>query len=312
MMQVIIEGASGYSGMELTKLLAWHPQVSITGVSSSRWAGQSVTSRLGLSGPIGDLRYEKEPDHKADLVFLATPAEASLALAPKWLERGARVIDLSNAYRGDESAVYGLTEHFRDQIEGARLIANPGCYPTASLTAILPLQKAGLLGDGPLIIDAKSGATGAGRKLADHLLFNELGANHYPYRVGDHQHVPEIERVLNRPVLFTPHLLPTRRGLLVSAYVPVKPGVGPEQITACLASTYETEPFVQVVAPGQALGIAEVAHTPLCRVASAAVVKEGIGRLFGAIDNLLKGAASQAVQNMNRVFGWDEKEGLLP
>ncbi len=312
MMKVIIEGASGYSGMELTKLLAWHPRVSVAAVSSSRWAEQTVASRLGLSGAVGELRYQKEPEQEADLVFLATPAEASLSLAPKWLGRGSRVIDLSNAYRGDDSAVYGLTEHFRDQIEGAQLIANPGCYPTASLTALLPLLKAGMVGEGAVIIDAKSGATGAGRKLADHLLYNELGANHYPYRVGDHQHVPEIERVLGRGIVFTPHLLPTRRGLLVSAYVPVQPQVGPDDIGACLTDAYETEPFVQVVSPGQAIGIAEVAHTPICRVASAAVVKDGIARVFGSIDNLLKGAASQAVQNMNRVFGWDEKEGLLP
>ena len=298
--------------MELTRLLSRHRMVELVGVTSSRWAGQTVRQRLGISGGVGALTYAPALDVEADIVFLATPADASLMLAPKWLERGSRVIDLSNAYRGDASAVYGLNERFRDEVAGAKLVANPGCDPTATLTALLPLLKEGLLAPGPIIIDAKSGATGAGRKLADHLLFNELGDNHYPYRVGSHQHVPEIERIIGRSVVFTPHLLPTRRGLLISAYVPVVGGTTGEDLADCYRRTYAETAFVQLVTADQAIGIAEVAHTPICRVAAGPTIKDGIGRVFGAIDNLLKGAASQAVQNMNAMFGLDDTEGLLP
>jgi N-acetyl-gamma-glutamyl-phosphate reductase len=271
----------------------------------------------GLGGPPGRLVYldtdelaERADEAAFDVVFLATPSSASEVLAPTWLQRGVRVIDLSDAYRADEQAVYGLTEHARDELPGARLVANPGCYPTAVQLALIPLTRAGLLADGPVIVDAKSGATGAGRRLDDALLFNELADNHYPYKVGVHRHVPEMERGLGRPVLFTPHLLPTRRGLLISAYVGVAEGVGAAALRACLADAYAGEPFVEVVEADAELGIGWVSHTPLCRVAVAPAIKSGVARVFGSLDNLLKGAASQAVQNLNAVMGLDETMGL--
>ncbi|MCA9566001.1 MAG: N-acetyl-gamma-glutamyl-phosphate reductase, partial [Myxococcales bacterium] len=220
MKRVIVEGASGYAGMELTRLLSWHPHLRLVGVGSNRWAGSTVQERLSLSGSVGELRYEGDPSASdVDGVFLATPPEASHGLIEKWRARGVAVVDLSNALRAREDVPYGLTEHFREALHGAPLIANPGCYPTATLNALLPFVQAGLVAEGmPVIVDAKSGATGAGRKNADHLLFNELDQNHFPYRVGRHQHVPEIERFANRSVVFTPHLLPTRRGLLSTVY----------------------------------------------------------------------------------------------
>lgn len=243
---------------------------------------------------------------------LATPPEASRELVPRWLDRGARVVDLSNAYRGDSEAVYGLTEHFREALDGARLVANPGCYPTATLLPLLPLERAGLLASGAILVDAKSGVTGAGRKKSDSLLFNELGENHYPYRVGHHQHVPEMERVLGRSLVFTPHLLPVRRGLLSTICAPVGGGVSAADLVRCLSDVYGVEPFVQVVEANGQLGIGKVVHTPTCRVAVAPVVKDGYARVFGVIDNLMKGAASQAVQNLNRVLALEETLGLLP
>ncbi len=309
---IVIEGASGYGGMELSRILARHAGVEIVGLSSSRWAGRPVHEILGLPGPVGALRYEKTLDQSADLAFLATPADASARLAPQWLERGARVIDLSNAYRASDDAVYGLTEFAREQLSDARLVANPGCYPTATQLALLPLINQNMLASEPIHVDAKSGATGAGRKVDETLLFNELVDNHYPYRVGQHQHVPELERGLGRDVLFTPHLLPIQRGLLVTAYVKVNPGITADNLLDCLKERYQNEPFVQVVEPGADLGVRRVLSTPLCRVGVAPVIKSSWARVFGSIDNLMKGAASQAVQNMNLMFGYSETDGLLP
>jgi N-acetyl-gamma-glutamyl-phosphate reductase len=330
MARVAIEGASGYGGMELTRLLARHPEVEVVGVGSGRWAGSAVHERLGLSGAIGQLVYRQAlEDLDADVVLLATPAEASLELAERWAGR-ARVIDLSNAHRaraelpaaeqserdasGGAAAarwVYSIPELHRAGVGRETHVANPGCYPTATQLALVPLIRAGLLGPGPLIIDAKSGATGAGRSNADTLLFNELADNHYPYKVGSHQHVPEIERALGREVVFTPHLIPCRRGLMISAYAPVASGVGPGDLEACLRAAYADEPFVSVVQSDASLGIGTVAHSPCARVSVGPTLKTGMARVFGSIDNLLKGAASQAVQNLNLVLGFPETAGIL-
>lgn len=314
MKRVVVEGASGYSGMELTRILARHPDVALVGVTSGRWAESTVRERIGVAGPTGTLTYRKQlgDDTGADLVLTATPADASRDLVRPWLERGVAVVDLSNAFRADAEWVYGLTEHARAELDGARRVANPGCYPTAAQTALRPLVAAGLVAPGPIVIDAKSGVTGAGRKLDDSLLFNQLADNHYPYRVGHHQHVPEIERGLGgRDVLFTPHLLPTRRGLLISAYFPVPAGTEAAALESCLRERYRDEPFVQVVEPNAAVGIGAVVGTPCCRVAVGPTIKANTARVFASIDNLLKGAASQAVQNLNRVLGLPETAGLL-
>ncbi len=312
MYKIVIEGASGYGGMELTRILARHAGVEIVGLSSSRWAGRRVRDILGLPGPVGELVYEQTITSSADLVFLATPADVSARLAPQWIERSARIIDLSDAFRANDDAVYGLTEFARDKIHDARLVANPGCYPTAAQLALRPLLDKNLLASEPIHIDAKSGATGAGRKIDETLLFNELVDNHYPYRVGQHQHVPELERWLGRDVLFTPHLIPIQRGLLITAYVKVNTDVTVENLLSCLEDRYQNEPFVQVVEPGSELGVRRVVNTPLCRVGVAPIIKSSWARVFGSIDNLMKGAASQAIQNMNLMLGYSETDGLLP
>lgn len=312
MKRVAIEGASGYAGMELVRILARHPGLQLVAVSSSRWAGRSVRAQLGVAGPVGGLVFQPEITEPAiDGVFLATPDEASLKLVPRWRGAGAAVVDLSRAYRADPAAVYGLTELSRAAVDGAKLVANPGCYPTAIQLALVPLVQAGLLGPGPIVIDAKSGVTGAGRRLDDGLLFNELADNHHPYKVGVHAHVPEIERGVGREVLFTPHLLPVRRGLLASIYAPVADGVDAAAVAACWQARYQGEPLVQVVTPDAAVGLGAVIHTPQCRLAVGPTVKSGLVRLFSSIDNLLKGAAGQATQNMNRMLGQAETAGLL-
>ncbi len=311
MKRVVIEGASGYAGMELVRIAARHPDIVLVGVSSTRWAGSTVRDRLGIAGGDGALTFEPTLDLSGvDGVFLATPDEASLKLAPRWLDAGARVVDLSRAWRADPEAVYGLTELRRPQLDGARLVANPGCYPTAIQLALVPLVEAAILSQGPIVVDAKSGATGAGRRLDSGLLFNELADNHHPYKVGEHAHVPEIERGLGRSVLFTPHLLPTRRGLLASIYAPVRAPEAVRAIAECWQLRYEGEPFVQVVTPDAAVGLSAVVHTPCCRLAVGPTVKDGLVRIFASLDNLLKGAAGQAMQNMNRMLGLTETQGL--
>ena len=314
MITVAIEGASGYSGIELTRILARHPGAELVGASSGRWAGRSLATQLGIAGATSALTYAEDLEtfDAVDVVFLATPPAVSERLVPSWRERAGLVIDLSQAFRADPRAVYGLTEHRRDALATARLVANPGCYPTAIQLSLLPLIADGLLAEaGPVIVDAKSGVTGAGRRLDDSLLFNELADNHYPYKVGRHQHAPEIERGLGRPVIFTPHLLPTRRGLLTSAYVPVAPGVDATDLRASLAARYAPEPFVHLAEPDAGVGLASVVGTPCCRVAVGPTIEEGYARVFGSLDNLLKGAASQAVQNMNLALALDETTGLI-
>ena len=312
MRRVVVEGGSGYAGMELVRLPARHPDFSLCAVTSSRWAGSTVRQRLGLPGPVGELVFQPQTDAAdVDGVFLATPDPVSEALAPRWLGSGARVVDLSRAFRADPKGVYGLTELHRAAIDNAALVANPGCYPTAAQLALVPLLEAGLLAPGPIVIDAKSGVSGAGRRLDDSLLFNELADNHYPYRVGDHPHVAEIERGIGREVLFTPHLLPTRRGLLDTIYAPLATGVTPAEVAACWAERYANEPFVFVATPDAAVGLRAVIHTPNCHLAVGPTVKSGMVRLFASLDNLLKGAASQALQNMNRMLGSTETAGLI-
>lgn len=313
MSRAAIVGASGYAGMELTRLLAQHPDLDLVAVGSGRWDGRSVRDVLGVSGPTGALTYQAKLDDVApvDVVFFGTPADVSRRCAAAWAGRARVMVDLSNAFRDDAEWVYGLSELRRERVRGHARVANPGCYPTAAQLGLVPLLEAGLVGAGPIVIDAKSGATGAGRMVADHLLFNELAGNHFPYRVGNHQHVPEIERGLGgREIVFTPHLLPTRRGLFTSSYIPVREGVTPEDLERCLRERYEGEPYVQVVPCDTSIGLATVVGTPRCRLAVGPTVKAGLARVFGTLDNLMKGAASQALQNANLALGFAETAGI--
>jgi N-acetyl-gamma-glutamyl-phosphate reductase len=309
--RIVIEGASGYSGMELTRLLARHPGIELVGVTSGRWAGKTVRDRIGLAGPVGELTYSKVVPDDVDAVLFATPADGSASLTTKWVERGAKIVDLSDHHRANPEWVYGLTEHAREALRGASHVANPGCYPTATQNALKPLIEAGFAAPGPVVVDAKSGVTGAGRRLTDTLLYNELADNHYPYKVGFHRHVPEIERGLGREVLFTPHLLPCRRGLLASCYLPVKDGTSHDDLINCLQERYANEPFVQVVEVGPEIGLLSVVGSPVVRVAVALTTKANVARVFGCLDNLMKGAASQAIQNLNLILGLEETAGLL-
>ena len=326
-----IVGASGYSGLEATRLLASHPFADLCFASSDRWKGESLAARAGVSGDAAKLSYAPLEDSErlaaeCAAVLLATPVEVSLELAPKLVLKGVRVIDFSGAFRLRDPAafkkayglthpapdlalqsVYGLPEQHRAHIRGATLLANPGCYATAAALAFLPLVRARLV-EGPLICDAASGVTGAGRKATEEFSFGEIDGDFRAYRVFRHQHLPEIAQTLGVPLTFTAHLLPLRRGILATCYARLAPKVDAGAPQAELARAYANEPFVRVLSEPDAVGLKDVVGTNRCAVAAASDGATVIA--ISALDNLVKGAAGQAVQNLNLMLGWPETAGL--
>jgi N-acetyl-gamma-glutamyl-phosphate reductase len=336
--RVGIVGASGYSGSVLAALLASHPEVEVVFATSDKRSGEPVAEALHPTGSaLRGLRFVPnasalELAAQVEAVFLATSAEVSVELAPKILEAtSARVIDLSGAFRLRDlveytkyyrfehpradllpGAHYGIPELFGAPPAGTRLVANPGCYATAALLGTAPLLAAGLVEPGHVLIDAKSGVTGAGRQAKEDYSFCEVAGDLRAYKVLAHQHTPEIALGLERfgkrgTVTFVPHLLPIRRGILTTSYLRPKPGVTREQLHACLRDTYANAPFVRVTEPGR-VGIKGVAGTNLTYLG---VESNGeVAVVLAAIDNLVKGAAGQAVQNLNLAFGLPETAGL--
>jgi len=341
-----VVGASGYSGIELCRILAAHPAADVRFVASDRWEGSTVRARTGIGGSVGALAYLShvralEASEGCAAVLLATPAEASLELAPALLERGIKVVDFSGAFRLAEaaayprhygfehrrpglleSAVYGLPELVdRRAIASARLVANPGCYPTAAALALVPLLRAGLLTDDSIVIDAASGVSGAGRQASEAYSFCEVADDVRPYKVLRHQHTPEIAQSLargaGRPVrlTFTPHLLPIKRGILSTASARLAPGAGPSALVEALRQAYQDEPLVEVLDAPEQVSIARTVGTARAAVgvsASDSGFDPGRVVVVSSIDNLLKGAASQAVQNLNLMLGLPERTGLEP
>ena len=324
---VAIAGATGYAGQELVRILARHPRVTLTAAMSS--AATSAPRPLPALARIWDGAVEPlDVDRlvsQADVIFLALPEAASAELAPTLLERGARVIDLSGAFRirngSDrqrwypattalpEGTVYGLTEGHQAEIRTARLLSNPGCYPTAALLALGPLHQAGLL-TGPVVVDAKSGISGAGKTPSDRTHFSENHGSVAAYAVFQHRHTAEIEQELGASVTFVPHLVPLDRGILETIYASLKPGVTAAQVEEALQAAHGDSPFVRLT--GTDLPeIKHVAHTNFCDVGWK--VDEARRRvvLVSVLDNLVKGAAGSAVQNLNVLLGLDERTGLL-
>lgn len=335
---VSIVGATGYAGAELCALLARHPRVRLaslfSGPDGERAAFESLhPSLVGRVGPdVAPFSLEALLSEGADLVFLATPHETSAAVAPRLLEAGSVVIDLSGAFRLPHaedyprwyrfehpapgllsSAVYGLTEWCDGALAGARLVANPGCYATAVLLALKPLRP--LLAEGvPVVCDAMSGVSGAGKRRELAYSFAELSGNVRAYGVGTHRHEPEMRAHLGlapeAPFAFVPHLLPAVRGILATLHVPLADDATGESVAAAFDAAYRGRPFVTVRTPGDLPDLRSVVGTPRAAVGFSIPRDRRRAVVVCVIDNLLKGAASQAVQNMNRVFGWDETEGL--
>ncbi len=319
MKRCAIIGASGYTGQELLRLLRGHDSLTPTAVMTAR-AG--VVPEQPDIDPL-DLTRLRDVDG----VFLCTPHGAASALARAAVAADAKVVDLSADFRlrdaaafaatyGDAhgapellgEAVYGLTEHARERVTAARLVANPGCYPTSVLLPLLPLLAAGMLEDGATIIaDSKSGVSGAGKTPSARTLFGNVHENFLAYGIGTHRHAPEIAQELGRPVVFTPHLLPTFRGILSTIYVQPRAGATAAELRSCLLEHYHDEPFVRVLEDGTP-ELQDVQRSNRCHVA---VHQSGpVCVLTSAIDNLVKGAAGQALQNMNLMLGLDEAEGL--
>jgi N-acetyl-gamma-glutamyl-phosphate reductase len=338
--RVAIAGATGYSGAELCVLLARHPETEIVSVfSSGKKDGRSIPfARLhpllgGSRGPDAEpFSLERLKASRPDVVFLATPNETSAELAPPILESGARVVDISGAFRLKDAslypawygfehpaprllaeAVYGLTEWCGPELRGARLVANPGCYPTSVLLALKPLT--GFLARGePVIADSKSGVSGAGKKSDVAYSFSELEGNFKAYGVGVHRHEPEMRQDLGlpdeAPFVFVPHLLPTVRGILSTLHVSFADRQTPDALAAAYEGSYSASPFVRVRPAGELPELRDVVGTPRAEIGFVLLPGGKRGVLVSVIDNLLKGAASQAVQNMNRMFGYREDSGL--
>lgn len=335
--RVGIVGASGYSGLDLTRLLLGHERVTIDFLTSDRWVGQQVEARVGVAVKEGATQYVSveaglERAAQCEVVFLATPAETSLELAPKLLPK-TRVIDLAGTFRLRDASLYptfykfthpepallqqsayGMPELFRERLVGQRFIANPGCYATAAALSVAPLVKQGLIDLGSIVISAASGVSGAGRKASEDFTFMEIDADFRAYKVLSHQHTPEIEQTLStvagKPVslVFTPHLLPMKRGILSTAVVTLNEGVGAAEVSQAYERAYAKEPLVKLMANAEAVRIADVVNTPKTTIGVTVKGNRCVG--IAAIDNLQKGAASQAVQNLNLVMGWPETTGL--
>jgi N-acetyl-gamma-glutamyl-phosphate reductase len=326
---VAIVGATGYAGQELVRLLARHPRAALTMATASQ--ATSTPRRLPAlarvwDGEVVPLDVDAVPA-KADLAFLALPEAAAADIAPRLLDAGVRVIDLSGAFRlTDDTArarwypatvampagvVYGLTEFAGARIPAARLVSCPGCYPTASLLALQPLADAGLLrSDADIVIDAKSGVSGAGKVPSDRTHFCENHGSVAAYGLFGHRHTPEICQALGREVTFTPHLVPLDRGILSTMYARLVPGTTAGAVQAALESAHANSPFVRLT--GDVLPeIRQVAWSNFCDIGWKVDAAGGRIILVSVIDNLLKGAAGQAVQNFNLLVGCDERTGLL-
>ncbi|HVT08900.1 MAG TPA: N-acetyl-gamma-glutamyl-phosphate reductase [Polyangia bacterium] len=337
--RVGIVGVSGYSGMELARLVANHPSFTLALAVSDKWAGDTVGDRLPLVGPTGQVKIRPQADAPAafgdlDLAFLYTPAEASLALAGPALDAGARVVDLSGAFRLAmneyprwygfvhpdaallDRACYAIPEACSSgDLRKARLVSNPGCYATASTLATLALLRGGVIEKEGIVIDAKSGMTGAGRKATEDMSFTEIDGDFRAYRILRHQHTPEIERALALAgqgalrVTFTPYYLPIRRGILTTVYGRLAPGKTGQDVAAAIAAFAEGRPFVRAVKP-EAVRLSSVVGTNRVLMGGDGDPERGVAIAFAAIDNLVKGAAGQAVQNANLMFGLPETAGL--
>lgn len=338
MTRVGIVGSTGYAGAELTRIIAGHPDVSLSVITSRQFSGKRISDVYpSLEGFVDATCETFSIDvvcDNADVIFIALPHKIPMEIVPELLKKGKRVIDLSADFRFDDVAryeaayqphtakdlfkksVYGLSEVYKNKIENSDLIGNPGCYPTSILLPIVPFLREGLIKPDSIIADSKSGVSGAGRSLTIGSHFSEVNESFKAYKVASHRHTPEIEEIIsneskkNVHITFTPHLVPITRGMLSTIYSEITKPVTEKDLCDCLDHFYKESPFVRLCKNDRLPDVAHVRGTNFCDIAVRLDKNTNRLILISAIDNLMKGAASQAVQNMNIMLGLDEKNGI--
>jgi len=338
MVKVGIYGASGYTGQELLRLLIGHPNADVVALTSRKFKGVPVSEVYPVFAGMTDLKFvDSSPQQlvpSCDVVFLALPHGEAMLVVPEFVAAGVKVIDLSADFRLRdvsvyeawytkhtavdlmEKAAYGLPELYRDDIKGSNLVANPGCYPTSIILGLAPLLREGCIDLSSIIADSKSGVSGAGRDLQLGSLFCEVNEGFKAYKIGSHRHTPEIEQELGRlantaiAISFTPHLVPVNRGILSTMYADLNKRVSSAEVVDIYRKFYDGEKFVRICKAGGLPNISSVRGSNICDIGC--VVDERTGRVIivSVIDNLVKGASGQAVQNMNLMCGLPEGAGL--
>jgi len=339
MIKAAVVGATGYTGAELVRILSAHPEIELSILTSRQFAGVRFDEVYPAMAGCVDLvceglAVEKICD-RADVVFTALPHQLPMTVVPQFIERDLRVVDLSADFRFNDAAiyesayqahtakdlldktVYGLSEIYYESIRSAVLVGNPGCYPTSTLLPLIPLARHGLLDLNSLIVDSKSGVSGAGRSLAITSHFCEVNESFKAYKVAGHRHNPEMDAILSREVnqqvhlTFVPHLVPMSRGMLTTIYATVAKPLQTEDIRHCLATAYADCKFIRLCPEGRFPDTLHVKGTNYCDIGFRLDKRTNRLIIISAIDNLVKGAAGQAVQNMNIMLGLDEATGLL-
>ncbi len=338
--RVGILGATGYSGIEAVRLLAAHPFVELSVLTSEHYAGREVADVYRhLAGvdlpPLEELRTDLIQG-RAEVVFSCLPEKVATAMIAELVQSGIKVIDFSEDFRLKDAAtyrsvfgvdhpapallkqsIYGLSEFNRHAIREANLVANPGCFPTGALLALLPIIKRDLIEPSSIVIDAKSGTTGARRAASIEQLFAEVNENARAYKVGNHRHVPEMEQEIGNllgreiAILFVPHLLPISRGILTSIFMRPRTGTTEQDVRSAFEASFAKSRFIRLLKSGELPELKNVRATNFCEIAVHLDRRSGTLVVLTAIDNLGKGAAGQAVQNMNLMLGYDEAAGLL-
>ena len=336
--RVGIIGGTGYTGAELLRLLLLHPEVEVTVLTSQKYAGlpidqvfPSLTNRIQLK--CEELSLDRVAD-KVDFVFAAVPHKAAMETVPLFYQQGKRVVDLSADFRLKDpvvyerwyqkhscpellsESVYGLPELHREEIRKARIVGNPGCYPTGALIPLIPLLKHGMISHENIIVDSKSGVSGAGRDVVLGSLFCEVNEGVKAYKIFDHRHLPEIDQEMSLlvqkkvEVTFVPHLIPMDRGILTTLYVRLNRKMKAEEVLNILKESYREEPFVRIYSKGKLPNTKDVRGSNYCDIGLNVGDSGDRMVVVSAIDNLVKGASGQAIQNMNIMLGYPETMGL--
>ncbi len=338
MLKVGIIGATGYTGIELLRLLLRHPNIQVVLATSEKYAGKRLDQALPAFSGATDLVLQELKDEsvvsQCDVAFSCLPHQSAMKHVADWYDKGLKVIDLSADFRFSSAetyaqwyephqypdllskAVYGMPELYREDIRKAQLVGNPGCYPTGAILSLVPLLRAKVIALDSIIIDSKSGVSGAGRSANVDSLFSEVNDSFHAYKVAKHRHTPEIEKELSKaagqPVVisFTPHLVPMDRGILTTIYGESRGPKDTASVLRVLKDAYKGEPFVKIMPEGTLPKTKEVRGSNRCHIGAVYDPRTNRIVLIAAIDNLLKGASSQAVQNMNLMCGFPETMGI--